>query len=161
MNSENLAQIGEGYIQAQQAQQAQGEPEEKSSAAKVSTGDKEGGDEFDVKVLGDLVCEVMDIIFSRISWERLSAEEKQLVSGSFVSVIKKRVPKVVGWGSEVSFGIVMAMIILTRISIPGEVEEYREEKNKNGNKGVADSSNLGSPGRGKNLFPRKSVKKVE
>ena len=151
MGDESLAQIGEGYIQSQQ---------EKASTAETLAADEKKNDEFDVKPLGGLVCKVMNIIFSRVGWEKLEAEEEQSLSDGFIEVVRKRMPAVATWGSEISFGIVMAVIILTRISIPGKVEEYEEEYESE-NKGVAGSSNPGSPGRGKNLFPYKAVKKFE
>lgn len=145
MNDESLAQIGEDYAQAQEEKKSAA-PEEKNSAAM-------NGDEFDIRVLGDLVCEVTDVVFSRIGWKELSAEERQLLSSSCISLIKKRIPKVVGWGSEVSFGIIVATIILTRVGIPDRGEED--------GKGVTDSPNLGTQGRGKDIFPRRPATKIE
>lgn len=154
MNDESLAQIGESYIQAQQQQEKQ----KKSSVTEAEEQITEEKDEFNIKILGDLICKVMDIVFSRINWEKLNIEEKQAISNSFVGVIRKRVPRVVKWGAEIDFGITMAIIILSRINI---LREHKEEKSKNENKGISNNFNFRTQGRGKNLFPRRVIKKLK
>ena len=163
INDENLAQIGESYIQAQQAQtqQAQEKQKEKISIVETQATEKKDEDEFDVKALGNLVCKVMDITFSRIGWEKLNIEEKQALSDSFIGVIRKRIPRVIRWGNEINFGIVIAVIILSRIDISDRIGEYKEEENKDESKKISNSFNSGASGRGKNLFPRRTIKKFK
>ena len=151
MDSENLAQIGEAYIQSQQ---------EKIPVAEAPTTDEKRGDELDIKALGNLLCKTMNIIFSRVGWEKLKTEEEQSLSDNFIGVIRKRMPTVAIWGSEISFGVIMAVIVLTRIGSLNEVKEYKKGY-ENENKGISDNSNFRTPRRGKNLFSQRTVKKFK
>lgn len=152
MEDENLAQIGESYIQAMQREQILQEQEQKEQQKKQEQ-QQEGEDEFDVKILGNLICQGTDIIFSRIGWEKLRVEEKQLLGDSFVRVVRKRVPGAIKWSDEINLGIAIVMIIITRVGSKSKVEEYKKEYKNEKGKGSSNSSDIRPPRRGKNLFP--------
>ena len=155
MDNESLAQIGESYIQAQQEQERKREEQQQKQEWEQQQQEQEScEDEFDVKILGNVVCQVTDIIFSRMGWEKLRAEEKQLLGDSFVGVVRKRVPGIISWSNEVNLGIAIAMIIITRISTKNKIEKYEEGYKDEGEGRSSNSSNLRAQGRGKKLFPR-------
>ena len=146
MENENLAQIGESYIQAVQKEEQEQRQKEQQQQERLQQ-----QEQAEMKILGDLLCRVVDIIFARKGWEKLRIEEKQLLGDSFVGVMRKRAPGVIKWSDEIKLGVAIAMIIATRIGV-NEVKKCEKEYENEEKKGSSNSSDIGPPRRGKNLF---------